>query len=35
MNLTKDFTDFILLMNKNQVEYMVVGGYAVGLLKKK
>ena len=31
MNLTKDFTDFIDLLNKFSVEYMVVGGYAVGL----
>ena len=27
---TKDFTDFINLLNQYQVEYMVVGGYAVG-----
>ena len=26
-----DFLDFIKLLNKHQVEYMVVGGYAVGL----
>jgi hypothetical protein len=31
MNLTKNFTDFIDLLNKHSVEYMVVGGYAVGL----
>jgi predicted nucleotidyltransferase len=31
MNLNKDFFDFIELLNKHQVAYMVVGGYAVGL----
>ena len=31
MNLSKDFLDFIDLLNQNKVEYMVVGGYAVGL----
>jgi len=31
MNLNKDFLDFIELLNKHNVEYMVVGGYAVGL----
>ena len=30
MNLTKDFMDFIELLNKHEVAYMVVGGYAVG-----
>lgn len=28
---TPDFIDFISLLNKHEVEYMVVGGYAVGL----
>jgi hypothetical protein len=28
---TRDFLDFIDLLNKNKVEYMIVGGYAVGL----
>ena len=31
MNFTKDFIDFISLLNQKKVEYMVVGGYAVGL----
>jgi hypothetical protein len=31
MNLNKDFLDFIELLNKHKVAYMVVGGYAVGL----
>ena len=31
MNLSKDFLDFIELLNKHEVDYMVVGGYAVGL----
>ncbi|WP_290795950.1 nucleotidyltransferase [Flavihumibacter sp. UBA7668] len=29
MILAKDFEDFIRLLNKYQVEYMVVGGYAM------
>ena len=27
--LTKDFKEFITLLNENKVEYLVVGGYAV------
>ena len=27
---SKDFKEFIQLLNKNQVEYLVIGGYAVG-----
>jgi hypothetical protein len=27
---SKDFKEFIQLLNKNQVEYLIVGGYAVG-----
>jgi len=27
--LTKDFREFIELLNKNRVEYLVIGGYAV------
>lgn len=27
---TKEFLDFIKLLNKHNVEYMIVGGYAVG-----
>lgn len=30
MNLEKDFVDFISLLNKHDVEYLVVGGYALG-----
>lgn len=29
MTLAKDFEDFIELLNKHKVEYMVVGGYAL------
>jgi hypothetical protein len=29
MNLEPDFRDFVELLNKHQVEYMVVGGYAL------
>ena len=29
MTLAKDFEDFIKLLNKHKVEYMVVGGYAL------
>jgi hypothetical protein len=29
MNLEPDFKDFVELLNKHQVEYMVVGGYAL------
>ena len=29
MNLEKDFADFVELLNKHEVEYMVVGGYAL------
>jgi hypothetical protein len=29
MNLAKDFSDFIFLLNSHKVEYMVVGGYAL------
>lgn len=31
MILEKDFEDFIRLLNKHQVKYMVVGGYALAL----
>ena len=27
--LTKDFSEFLGLLNKNKVEYLVIGGYAV------
>jgi 2-hydroxy-3-keto-5-methylthiopentenyl-1-phosphate phosphatase len=27
--LEQDFKEFIELLNKNEVEYMVVGGYAI------
>ncbi|GAC1305546.1 MAG: nucleotidyl transferase AbiEii/AbiGii toxin family protein [Mucilaginibacter sp.] len=29
MTLDKDFEDFIILLNKNEVDYMIVGGYAL------
>ena len=29
--LTDDFKEFLRLLNANRVEYLVVGGYAVGL----
>jgi len=29
MTLAKDFEDFLELLNKHKVEYMVVGGYAL------
>ena len=29
MNLHPDFKEFIQLLNKNEVEYLLVGGYAV------
>ena len=29
--LPQDFTDFLSLLNKHQVEYLLIGGYAVGL----
>jgi hypothetical protein len=28
---SKDFKEFLELLNKNQIEYLVVGGYAVGI----
>lgn len=31
MILEKDFEDFVRLLNKHKVEYMVVGGYALAL----
>jgi hypothetical protein len=30
MELNPDFKEFIALLNSNKVEYLVVGGYAVG-----
>lgn len=29
--LSKDFKEFIELLNKNKVEYLIVGGYAVAV----
>ncbi|MEO6617337.1 MAG: hypothetical protein ABIN80_01730 [Dyadobacter sp.] len=29
MTLEPDFTDFIILLNKHEVDYLVVGGYAM------
>lgn len=31
MNLFKDFEDFIIMLQKNKIEYLIVGGYAVGI----
>jgi len=31
MTLAKDFEDFVKLLNQHEVEYMVVGGYALAL----
>ena len=31
MNLFKDFADFITLLKKYNIDYLVVGGYAVGI----
>jgi hypothetical protein len=30
IQLPKDFVEFLQLLNSNEVEYLVVGGYAVG-----
>lgn len=30
IRLTSDFKDFLRLLNENKVEYLLVGGYAVG-----
>ena len=29
MELIQDFKEFLELLNRNEVEYMVIGGYAV------
>lgn len=29
--LSQDFREFVELLNKNEVQYMIVGGYAVGI----
>jgi hypothetical protein len=29
MNLSPDFSEFIELLNEHEVEYLIVGGYAV------
>ena len=31
IQIPKDFKDFLKLLNQNDVEYLIVGGYAVGL----
>jgi hypothetical protein len=31
MELSKDVSEFIHLLNKNEVKYLVVGGWALGL----
>ena len=30
MRLDPDFSEFVALLNRNHVEYLIVGGYAVG-----
>ena len=30
INFPKDFKEFVELLEKNKVEYLIVGGYAVG-----
>jgi hypothetical protein len=32
MTLAQDFEDFVKLLNKHQVDYMVVGGYGLASL---
>jgi hypothetical protein len=34
MNTFKDFTDFIILLQKYNVEYLIVEGYAVGIYSR-
>jgi len=34
MTLAQDFEDFIKVLNQYQVDYMVVGGYALALHDK-
>ena len=34
MNLFKDFADFITLLQKYKVNYLIVGGYAVGIYSR-
>jgi predicted nucleotidyltransferase len=29
MNLERDFEDFVVLLNKHRIDYMIVGGYAL------
>ena len=29
MEIDKDYKEFLLLLNRNKVEYLVVGGYTV------
>ncbi len=31
MELPKDFKEFIQLLNENEVKYLLIGGYAIGL----
>jgi len=31
LKLTQDFSEFLKLLNSEQIEYLVIGGYAVGL----
>lgn len=29
--LSQDFREFVMLLNKNEVQYLIVDGYAVGI----
>lgn len=35
MTLAQDFEDFVKLLNKEQVDYMVVGGYICHLMENQ
>lgn len=35
MTLAQDFEDFIKLLHKNEVDYLVVGGYALAFHEKQ
>ena len=33
--LARDFKEFLKLLNSNHVEYLLIGGYAVGLVRNR
>jgi hypothetical protein len=33
--LSQDFKEFVELLNNHKVEYLIVGGYAVGVVDQK